>query len=591
MLLWLAVWLGLATGLGEVALRGVQVFVLRSWILVSPHVVWMAPLADVALLTVAGVLLAVLGRRWPKVASPAVALTVFLFLGLVGPLVFLPRLHVAAGIVLAVGIAAQTARFLAARLPRPGLVRLTATCMALVVAALTLGIVGRATWAERTALASLPPAPSGAPNVLLVVLDTVRAQSLSLYGYSRPTTPALERLAARAVVFERSYATSSWTLPSHATMFTGLYPHELSANWLTALDAAYPTIAEIFRARGYLTGGFTANLLATTYESGLARGFIRYEDYPVSFSMIIKSSWLARAIATGLELAAGPSHRSYRADKTAEDVNTSFLRWLDGREGRPFLAFLNYMDAHGPYLVPPRFDEKFGPTSRRPLPSERRRWSREQIQVEVDAYDGAIAYVDHHLGRLLGELAGRGLLDGTVVVVVSDHGEQFGEHGLFDHGNSLYLPVLHVPLLVSFPPRIPLGRRVATPVTLRDLPATLFDLAGLLGPTPFPGHSLAIHWARPAGAARSPSPLLSEVRRGINLNPWLPVMRGDMHSLLDEGWHYIRNGDGQEELYNVDRDPDELRNLAGTVGHPLLPKFRAALETAGRPASGSAGGR
>jgi len=576
---------GLATGLGEVALRGVQVFVLGSGIHLSPHVVWMAPLADVALLAVAGALLARLSRRWPTAASPGVALFVFLFLALVGPLVFLPRLHLAAAVLLAGGIAAQTARLLAARLPRPGFIRLMATCMALVVVTLGLGVVGRAAWAERPALAGLGPAPSGAPNVLLVVFDTVRARSLSLYGYSRPTTPALERLAARAVVFEQSYVTSPWTLPSHATMFTGRYPHELSPAWLTALDATHPTIAEIFRGRGYLTAGFTANVAATSYETGLARGFIRYEDYPVSFSMVVKSSWLARAIDTALGWTTG-RRRQHPGQRNAEEVNAAFLRWLDASQGRPFLAFLNYLDAHGPYLAPPPFDEKFGPTRRRPpltdAPlAEQRQWSREQIQVEIDAYAGAIAYVDNQLGRLIEELERRGLVAGTVVVVTSDHGEQFGEHGLFDHANSLYLPVLHVPLLVSFPPRVPDGRRVATPVTLRDLPVTLFDLAGLPGPMPFPGASLAIHWAGSTEAGRSSSPLLAEVRKGINLDPRLPVSRGDMHSLIEEGWHYIRNGDGQEELYDVERDPGELENLAEADGGTLLARFRAELERAG----------
>ncbi|MFN2433487.1 MAG: sulfatase, partial [Gemmatimonadota bacterium] len=185
-----------------------------------------------------------------------------------------------------------------------------------------------------------------------------------------------------------------------------------------------------------------------------------------------------------------------------------------------------------------------------------------RVQRDRQAYEAAVAALDHEVGRLLEELERRGRLRNTVVVVTSDHGEQFGEHGLTRHDNSLYMPLLHVPLILVFPPRVPGGLRVAEAVSLRDLPATLLELLGVRD-DPLPGSSLAPLWGRsPAQAAVQLSPLLSTVRRGINRPAWEPVSRGDMYSIIDEHLHFIRNGDGQEELYDLEGDPEELHDLA-----------------------------
>lgn len=581
----LAIWFGLAVGLAEAATRAALMLLPGRWARVSPHVVWMAPAFDVALFAAAGLVLSVLALAWPRLRSLTVAVLVFVFLGLLGPLLFVPRLHPLAGTLLAAGLAAQGARLLGRRalLWETVLHRTTPV----LVAAVLLGAVAVTVWPwleERRARAALAPAPASAPNVLLVVLDTVRAKSVSLYGYPRPTTPVLERLAGRGVVFERALATSSWTLPSHASMFTGRYPHELSANWLEPLDRTFPTLAETFRDHGYLTAGFTANLLYTTRETGLARGFLRYEDYPVSIGMAVHSSFLGRWLDQWLLGSDG--HREVLAVKPGESVTRAFLHWLDGRGERPFFAFLNYMDAHAPYVAPAPFAERFGPTRRRPPVATRRAWTPAQIQVDVDAYDGCLAYLDQQVGQLVEELGRRGVLDRTLLVVVSDHGELFGEHRLFDHGNSLYRPLLQVPLVIVYPPRVPAGVRVTTPVTLRDLAATVVDLAPLPGASRYPGVSLTTHWTSPAGGGAS-SPLLAQIRKNINQDPWLPASHGDMQALVANGHYYIKNGDGREELYDFDRDPGETRDLAATAeGRAALAAFRrslAALSGAGKP--------
>jgi arylsulfatase A-like enzyme len=207
-------------------------------------------------------------------------------------------------------------------------------------------------------------------------------------------------------------------------------------------------------------------------------------------------------------------------------------------------------------------------------------YSSEEVETLMAAYDGAIAYLDHQVGLLFDALERRGLLENTLVIITSDHGEQFGEHGLMTHGNSLYLPLLHVPLVISFPSRVPAGKRVFEPVTLRDIPATVMDLVKFDGAPPFPGDSLVQYWNGERFPGRSATTLLSEVNKGINQVEWLPVMKGDMKSLVMEGIRYIKNGDGREELYDFENDPAEERDLADSEeGRRALERFRRSLTT------------
>ena len=566
----IALWFGLVTGLGEVFIRTFQKFVLGEFIYLSPHVTWMAPLADTLLFVFAGGILLLITRRWPKLVSLRIATFVFAVMTFLGPLLWYPKVHHYAALLLAIGLAVEVSRLVAAHSNAFNLLVLRTTgWMVALIVVMALAVHGWPIVKERVALAKLPPPSSNAPNVLLIVLDTVRAKSLALYGYARPTTPNLNELAKSGVVFERALSTSPWTLPSHASMFTGRFPNELSATWRTPLDGTYPTLAETFRANGYLTAGFVGNFLAGTYESGLNRGFIHYKDYPVSFEMVVRSSWLARSIL---------GH--YRLRGNAEEVKYSFLHWLAQTSQRPFFAFVNFMDAHDPYLPPAPFNLKF---LSKPLKDssivEGHRYTREQIQELRDAYEGAIAYLDYQVGLLLDELKKRGVLENTVVVITSDHGEQFGEHDLMGHANSLYRSLLHVPLLISFPTRVPAGRRIHETVTLRDIAATLVDIVKLKNGPRLPGNSLAGYWNGGHEFTTSKTVLLSEVRKGINLAEWLPVMRGDMKSLVIDGKQYIRNGDGREELYDFENDPEEERNLASSEeSRGMLKQFRATLD-------------
>ena len=249
-------------------------------------------------------------------------------------------------------------------------------------------------------------------------------------------------------------------------------------NWQTPVTKGTRTLAQSLRDRGYVTGGFVANLMFTSYESGLQAGFDHYDDYRVSLPLILSHAPLSRLdVKSTLPLArtAGdiwpalsgsritlwpPAPSDVR--RPADEVASAFLDWQLHEAGRPFFAFLNLMDAHDPYFAPPGFAGRFG-----------------RAGVPLNRYDASIAWLDHVLAGLFKTMADRGILDETVVVITSDHGEQFGEHGLDGHANSLYIQALAVPLVIRYPPAIPAGKRVDTVISLRDLPATILDLVGV----------------------------------------------------------------------------------------------------------------
>jgi arylsulfatase A-like enzyme len=421
--------------------------------------------------------------------------------------------------------------------------------------------------------------------VLLIILDTVRSASMHLYGYERKNSAVLERIAGESVIFDEAMATAPWTLPSHASMFTGLYPDELSADYVAPLNAAVPTLAERLGAHGFESVAFVANHHYTGFDTGLARGFTRYEDYKVSIKQTMRSAWPVQALYFFNPVAFGGNRtivkteddktlqvppKSWAHAKRAEEVADEFLTWHGRRQARPYFAFLNMYDAHDPRYAPPVLREQF----RYQLPN-------------TELYDAAISYMDREIGRVLDTLAARRTLDHTVVIVASDHGELFGTHQLWGHANNLYLDVLRVPLVVRYPPRVPGGKRVVRATSLRDLAATITDLAGLPETEWLPGSSLVPLMA--SGDSATTSPVVSFAHRTINLPPRFPAARGDMYSVIDDSLHYIRNtGDNGEELFAWKTDREERRDLSKTPeGESKLQGLRALA----RRRAGSAGGQ
>jgi arylsulfatase A-like enzyme len=295
--------------------------------------------------------------------------------------------------------------------------------------------------------------------------------------------------------------------------------------------------------------------------------------------------------------------------KDAGSINHEFLDWLSHRPEpqRPFFAFLNYFDAHSPYLPPegigfrfglePHTDADFLLLNEFWTTVDKVRLAPRYRRLFQDSYDNCLAYLDERLGELFEELGNCGVLDRTMVIVTADHGEELGEHALFDHGESLYRPEIRVPLLVVLPKRIQVSGVVRETVSLRDLPAAIVDILGLAAESPFPGRSLAGLWHQPPSGtdpyAADRDGAISELsgpNPSIPSQGRSPAARGSLVSLAEGDFVYIRNeGDGSEELFQEPDDPLELRNRArDEVMRPVLQRLRQQLDrmSAGRSPAG-----
>ena len=584
---------GFVTGLIEVTIHLVRHYGLGRILAFGTDFIWMTPLANGFVFLLIGLLLVLVSLLVRRLRAPIIVYSILGTALLFGPLLLVEQIHKAAALVLAMGFATGIARGLAPR--SEGVTRVLKWVVpSLLLLLPSLGGVRYALLrrAEHLAVARRDQAAGGAPNVLLLVLDTVRNWNLGFSGYWRPTTPKLSKWVERSTVFERTLATAPWTAPSHATMFTGHLPPDLSANWDTPLDGTWKTLAEVLRDHGYATAGFIGNYRYAGSATGLDRGFDRYTDYPVSFEQALRSAQLsARAFTLGSVAEQLGKRRLIQGGKDAVEVNREFLDWVAGRadQSRPFFAFLNYFDAHAPYTPPPPWDSTFGAGGRAGGQAggegqrAQRYWDqmervfgpgplpRQFLQETYDAYDNGIAYLDFQIDSMLTVLESRGVLNNTMVILTSDHGEHFGEHGLIQHGNSLFLPLLNVPLVIYYPARVPLGLKVGAPASLRDLAATVLDLAGISG-SGVPGRSL-MEWVKATPDSARRDTLFSAVDYHRLLPKWppSPVMRGDMRSIVLDSLHYIRNGDGSEQLFHLGRDSREVLNLA------TRPEFTAEL--------------
>ena len=578
----LAVWAGLVAAAFELASLVVRRLILKELLFVGSDVWWTVPVVDVFLflLLAAGLVAAMV--IWRRAPWWLIGLWVFAFLAMVGMLYSVP-LHRVAVLLVAAGVATQAVRA-AGRKPAQFRRMVLRTAPLLLLAVVVAGAVvrGKQLVREKRALAALPTAPPSTPNVLLIVLDTVRAMDLGLYGYDRPTTTELRAWASRGVTYRRAFSVAPWTLPSHASMFTGRLVHEMSADWMVPLDDQWPTLAETLARRGYATAGFSGNTDYVSAEVGLARGFAHFDDYSLTPGLILRSAALGRAVGRNQLIRRIIGNDRLLGRKDAPEISRAFLNWIQDREGRPWFAFLNYYDAHRPYQPPAPFDTMFASAETRPDPRFRQDedpkhpWTTRDARNFIAAYDGAIAYLDAELGKLFAELERRGEFGRTLVIVTSDHGEEFGEHRLYDHGHSLYQPALHVPLLLWWP-GAPAGQVIEEAVSLRDIAATVAAAAGVGTDSPFPGRSLGRFWQGTAGA---PDTVVSGVRRVARQPAWYPASRGDLIALAVDSLRFIRNlGDTSEELYNYLADPGERVRLEATdPGRTSVQRFRARID-------------
>jgi arylsulfatase A-like enzyme len=596
--LYLAAWIGLAGGYFDLAM----IFLKRDALHLSLYYEqgrffrWVVPLAALLVMLIPGLLVAAVSCFRPALVGPRRAVWLFATIALWGPLLRFP-LYGVATLLLAAGAARAISGWVARHiLGSRWIAPLWLAALSGVVAVTAVTSVVGHTRAESRAVASLSPPPPHAANVLLIVMDTVRAESLGLYGHHRDTSPQLSRWSAKGVRFDWAFASAPWTFPSHCSFMTGQWPSTLNAHWQPTLDATYPTLADFLTSRGFLTAGFAANTYWCSYESGMNRGFVHYEDYPLTPGTVLASTMPGRWLLSNLR-----SPRDYYSVKwiraqsrDARGINNALLDWLShsrsNSERRPFFAFLNYLDAHEPFLPPEGDQVRFGlraqSQSDYTMLLDYWDWNKlsltaRDVELARDSYENCIAALDREIGSLLDELDRRDMLKDTHIIITSDHGEQFGEHGVFNHGYSVYSQEVHVPLIVISPEAQP-GQVCGEPVSLRDIPATVVDLVGLGNASPFPGRSLALRWKKPEVSYRPRGSMaISEVDIPLSVPPERGKASGPggfTVSLADAGLHYVLGASPREELYDLAADPKERNDLMKAPAQDSrLGQFRSAI--------------
>jgi arylsulfatase A-like enzyme/Flp pilus assembly protein TadD len=367
-------------------------------------------------------------------------------------------------------------------------------------------------------------AAASAPNVVLVTIDTLRADHVGAYGHADGETPTIDRLAREGVLALDAVVQVPQTRPSHASIFTGRYPYEhgIRDNYSKPLAPGTPTIASVLRGQGWDTAAFIG-AYPVSRPSGLDQGFAVYDD----------------------PFAAGDdTTRQARTERRAKEVVDRALAWLEKPRPGPFFAWVHLFDPHAPYEAPEPYRKRHA----------------------ASPYDGEVAYADAQLGRIVSWLDSRGLRGRTLLVVTSDHGEGLGEHGEDEHMLFVYDSTLRVPLVLSWPGRLPAGARVRGQFRSVDLLPTLLDIAGIPSP-PTSGASRA-----PALQAGGRIPANESYAESLYAQ--LHFGYAPLRALRGDGWKLIDVP--RPELYRISVDPLETRNLVDERS-PVASAMRANL--------------
>ncbi len=414
------------------------------------------------------------------------------------------------------------------------------------------------------------------PNVMLIVMDTTRADHLSSYGHPRATTPNVDLLAEEGILFEQAASTGPWTLPSHASIFTGLLPSQHGADWPhQRLDDRFTTLAEILRSKDYQTAGFSNNPWIS-HGTNFHQGFDYYEE-TWHFGRLFNRLAVIRIIDRLVEL------EKKNRDDDADLTNRDILRWFgDSYDSqKPYFLFINYIEPHFSYEPPEPFRSRFLHPDHREAAEAINNQKLSRIVPPVhfdekrraaltDLYDGEIAYLDFRIGELTTRLKKKGLLDNTVLIILADHGENIGDHEIFEHQFCVYQTLLHVPLILRFPEKLPQGIRISEPVSLVDVVPTVLNLVGVeadeLQPF-FAGKSLVVEGKIKAA---KDSPIFSEYAAPLprlekyrlkNEKVDESYFKRSLKSMRRGRYEYIWASDGQNELYDLSQDPGETQNI------------------------------
>ncbi len=554
---------------------------------VSAPIIWISPLVDLVLFGIAACLIVAVAKVFPKIRAVATTVFCLAFLTMYDWLTCIGRLRHWSCFLLAVGLASVFTRWAARneiivlrfwRRTVPALVGILLVAFA--------AIHWRSGWWEQREIGRLPAAAAGAPNVLIVVLDTLRADHVSAYGYTRETSPNIDRLAREGALFENAIAPAPWSLPSHVSLLTGKYqfehgigdvpPMSLSGLRAHAMDGS-ETLAETLEQHGYRTGAFSANRTYFSANLGFYKGFSHFEDYYDSiadcFVRTLYGREFARVYLTRSDRS-GPRRLirwlgweslldkddegaapggTQGVRKRAPEVNREMLRWIDSSpHDRPFFAFLNYFDVHHRYGGPVSFH---GP------------WGKGASANVTDEYDDGIKYTDTALGDLVRDLDKRGLLKNTLVIVTSDHGESLGEHHIAYHGEALYREQVWVPMVFWCPGHVPAGSRVRAVVSNASIPATVLSVLKLNPVKDFRRPSLdalgtSLTSNASVGAISEVAQIYPTAAEDLISEKFVPTaMQGAMKSLTTDRWQLITHEKLGSQLYDYRSDPRELKDV------------------------------
>ena len=433
------------------------------------------------------------------------------------------------------------------------------------------------------------------PNVILIVMDTARAQNFSCYGHVKQTAPNLEAIASEGVLYENAVSPGIWTLPSHASIFTGLLPSSHGENSVSrSLDHSIPTIAEYLSSRDYLTVGFS-KIHFVGKKTGLARGFQQFyemwkldplrENGNILDKLYIKFDRKLENI------------KYLKPDYGSRRINHMVEKWFSEhhQKDRPFFLFINYFEPHLTYWPPKDYRSRFleehmfkkaGGVNQdaNAYNAGMVEMSEEDFEILRALYDGEIAYTDYRIGEIVNMLKDKELLDETLLIITSDHGEIIGEHGLMEHRTCPYQPVVHVPLIIRFPDIFPKGRRIKELVQTTDLFPTVCHILGdsdqiekcafdgtILPPLNDTNHRYAVTEyveAKPPDSFLRKNPT---VDTSIFTTSFMSVRR-DNHKLI---W----SSDDKYNLFDLSSDPTEERNIAGDEKQAaILSDLRAVVQ-------------
>lgn len=528
--------------------------------------------------------------------SISVSLLVFLYMGLWMNMGLLPGMlspigllsHF--GLLILVGFLATGLYLLALSIPRRrssesrkeryiALGLLSAVTFVFLAIALIIHFNNQDVEARRTSVSSESKglgSPKDRPNILWIVMDTARADHLSCYGYNRKTTPNIDRIASEGVLFENAISAAPWTLPSHASMFTGMFPSRHGADGEHVyLADEFLTIAEVLSSHGYRTFGYSNNHFLYPYHN-LTQGFgtLEVTEWGRKFRKELADSLLINAARLQVPGLVGTS------DAGAHRTNRMVEKWITDshNSNTSFFIFINYMEVHSPYGDTPYSGHFLGSTNRKeagranqnpyPYISGKVEMSDRDFEMLRALYDGDMLYLDYRMNQLFDHLRQLGIMDDTVLIITSDHGENFGEHRLLGHVLCVYDTLLHIPLIIRYPKLFPPKLRIQEQVQTVDILPTILDIVGIdrSEAQDIQGHSLLQaqneQHGSPFTVAEIGTPLYflhDLIAESIKFDTSGSIRR--LKTIRTDEFKYIWSSDGRDELYNIREDPGELNNL------------------------------